>query len=160
MATTVNNTTANQRITIIFDSGLNPVNENDGPRLGTGNTESDVMIDNKSYLNIRSHTEIDANVHALQWNATTNTGELEYIDNRENESLSSFPQWATNVVIRCEAQNVWGAAYDSNYEQQFTTWQNANPEANVDTFSANTSQATTVADTERNNYLSAHGITY
>ena len=160
MATTVNNTTANQRITIIFDSGLNPKNENDGPRLGTGNTESDVMIDNKSYFNIRSHTEIDANVHALQWNATTNTGELEYIDNRENESLSSFPQWATNVVIRCEAQDSWSTAYDANISAQFTAWQTANPDANVETFSANTSQATTVADTERTNYLSAHSITY
>ena len=76
MATTVNNTTANQKITIIFDAGVNKTNSNDGPRFGTGNTESDVVIDNKSYLNVRSHTEIDANVHALQWNATTNTGEL------------------------------------------------------------------------------------
>lgn len=160
MATTVNNTTANTRITIIFDSRLNPKNENDGPRLGTGNTESDVYIDNKTYFNIRSHTEIDANVHAIQWNATTNTGELEYIDNRENESLSSFPQWASNVVIRCEAQDVWRAAHDANYEQQFNTWQTANPDANVETFSANTSQATNVADTERTNYLSAHSITY
>ena len=100
MATTVNNTTANQRITIIFDADINTNNENNGPRFGTGNTESDILIDNKVYHNIRSHTEIDANVHALQWNATTNTGELEYIDNRDNESLSSFPQWASNVVIR------------------------------------------------------------
>ena len=160
MATTVNNTTANQRITIIFDADLNRSNENDGPRFGTGNTESDVMIDNKPYYNIRSHTEIDANVHALQWNATTNTGELEYIDNRENESLSSFPGWATNVVIRCEAQDSWQTSYDANIAAQFNAWQTANPEANVQTFVANTTQATTVADTERTNYLSAHSITY
>jgi len=160
MATTVNNTTANQRITIVFDADINLDNENDGPRFGTGNTESDVMIDNKSYSNIRSHTEIDANVHALQWNATMNTGELEYIDNRENESLSSFPQWATNVVIRCEAQDAWQVSYDANVSEQFTAWQTANPEANVDSFSANTSQATTVADTARTNYLTAHSITY
>ena len=160
MATTVNNTTANQRITIIFDADLNSDSPIDGPRLGTGNTESDVMIDNKAYYNIRSHTEIDANVHALQWNATTNTGELEYIDNRENESLSSFPQWATNVVIRCEAQDSWSTAYNANISAQLTAWQTDNPDANVETFSANTSQATTVADTERTNYLSAHSITY
>jgi hypothetical protein len=160
MATTVNNTTANQRITIIFDANLNSSNENDGPRLGTGNTESDVMIDNRSYLNIRSHTEIDANVHALQWNATTNTGELEYIDNRLSDSLTSFPTWATNVVIRCEAEDVWQNAYASNISSQLTAWQTANPEANVETFSANTSQATSVADTERTTYLSAHSITY
>jgi hypothetical protein len=160
MAITVNNTTANQRITIVFDADVNSTNQDDGPRFGTGNTESDILIDNKAYHNIRSHTEIDANVHALQWNATTNTGELEYTDNRDNESLSSFPQWATNVVIRCEAQDAWRSSYDANVAEQLTAWQNANPEANTETFSANTSQATTVADTERTNYLSAHGITY
>ena len=162
MATTVNNTTANQRITIIFDAGVNSNNQNDGPRFGTGNTESDVMIDNKSYYNIRSHTEIDANVHALQWNATTNTGELEYVDNRENESLSSFPGWATNVIIRCEAQDIWQVSYDANVEEQEAVWEtnNPNPDPNVDIFVANTTQATTVADTARTNYLTAHSITY
>jgi hypothetical protein len=162
MATTVNNTTANQRITIIFDADLNPNNQNDGPRFGTGNTESDVMIDNKSYFNIRSHTEIDANVHALQWNATTNTGELEYTDNRENESLSSLPQWATNVVIRCEAQDVWKTSYDANVAEQQATWSasNPNPDPDVDIFVANNTQATSVADTARANYLTAHSITY
>ena len=158
MATTVNNTTANSRITIVFDAAgsLN----GDGPALGTGNTESDVYLDDKIYLNIRSHTEIDANVHALQWNATTNTGHIEYIDNRDNESISSVPQWATNVVIRCEAQDSWQTAYNANLESQFSSWQTANHEANVETFVANTTQATTVADTERSNYLSAHSITY
>jgi len=145
MATTVNNTTANSKITIVFDSGVNPDSSNDGPRLGTGNTESDVIIDNKSYYNIRSHTEIDANVHALQWNATTNTGELEYTDNRENESLSSFPQWATNVVIRCEAQDTWQNSYDTSMLSE-----DANVKAN----------ATSTANTARDNYLTAHSITY
>ena len=162
MATTVNNTTANQRITIIFDAGLNNNNENDGPRFGTGNTESDVIIDNKAYLNIRSHTEIDANVHALQWNATTNTGELEYIDNRLSDSLSSFPGWATNVVIRCEAQDAWQTSYDANVAEQEATWSaaNPNPDPNVDFFVANTTQATSVADTARTNYLTAHSIIF
>jgi len=145
MATTVNNTTANSRITIIFDADLNPENQDNGPRLGTGNTESDVMIDNKAYFNIRSHTEIDANVHALQWNATTNTGELEYVDNRENESLSSFPHWATNVVIRCEAQDVWQTSYDNAKNSEVL-------EEIVN--------ATSTANTARDNYLTAHSITY
>jgi hypothetical protein len=143
MATTVNNTTVNSKITIIFDAA-GPLN-GDGPALGTGNTESDVYLDNNVYLNIRSHTEIDANVHALQWNATTNTGELEYIDNRENESLSSFPQWATNVVIRCEAQDVWENSYDTSINSD-----DANVKAN----------ATSTANTARDNYLTAHSITY
>jgi hypothetical protein len=160
MAITVNNTTANQRITIIFDADINKDNENDGPRFGTGNTESDILIDNKAYHNIRSHTEIDANVHALQWNATTNTGELEYIDNRDNESLSSFPQWASNVVIRCEAQDAWHSSYDANVAEQFTAWQAVNPGVDEENFIANTSQAMATADSVRINYLSTHGITY
>ena len=158
MATTVNNTTVNSRITIIFDAA-GSLNE-DGPAKGTGNTESDVYLDDNIYLNIRSHTEIDANVHALQWNATTNTGELEYVDNRENESLSSFPQWATNVVIRCEAQDAYYTAYNANISAQRTSWKNANPGADIETFVENTSDATTEGNTARDNYLTAHGITY
>ena len=142
MATTVNNTTVNTRITIIFDAAgaLN----GDEPAKGTGNTESDVYLDDKIYLNLRSHTEIDSNVHALQWDATTNTGELEYIDNRENLSISSFPQWATNVVIRCEAQDSWQIAHANAMAGD------ADSQANADT----------TANTARDNYLSAHNITY
>lgn len=143
MATTVNNTTANARITIIFDAAGSITG--DGPAKGTGNTESDVYIDDGVYYNIRSHTEIDSNVHALQWNATSNTGEVEYIDNRENESLSSFPQWATNVVIRCEAQDVWKTSYSTSLSSD-----DANVQAN----------ATSTANTARDNYLTAHSITY
>ena len=160
MATTVNNTTANSRITIIFDAANNPSSENDGPRSGSGNTESDVIIDNKSYLNIRSHTEIDSNIHALQWNASTNTGELEYIDNRENETLSSFPQWASNVVIRCEAQDVWKTNYDSTYSSIYSAHADANTENDSAAVSAAKTAATSAADTARVNYLSSHGITY
>tara|TARA_R100001510_G_C7530058_1_gene121886 strand:+ start:132 stop:608 length:477 start_codon:yes stop_codon:yes gene_type:complete len=158
MATTVNNTTANSRITIIFDAGVNSNSVNDGPRSGTGNTESDVMIDNNSYLNIRSHTEVDSNIHALQWNATTNSGHIEYTDNRDNVSISSFPQWATNVVIRCEAQDSWQTAYDNNVSAQATAWTDAGNSA--DDFVANDSQASSTADTARTNYLTAHSITY
>ena len=160
MATTVNNTTANSRITIIFDAAVNPESENDGPRLGTGNTESDVMIDNKSYLNIRSHTEIDANIHAFQWNASTNTGELEFIDNRENESVSSFPTWATNVVIRCEAQDAWQTSYDSTYDSTYNAHADANAEDDSAAVTAAETAATSAANTARTNYLSGHSITY
>lgn len=142
MATTVNNTTVNSRITIIYDAGGSL--DSNGPAKGTGNTESDVYLDSKVYYNIRSHTEIDANIHALQWNASTNTGEIEYIDNRDNLSISSFPTWATNVVIRCEAQDTWKTAYDNAMAGD------ANAQAN----------ATTTANTARDNYLSGHSITY
>lgn len=152
MATTVNNTTANSRITIVFDSDTNPSNQNDGPRSGTGNTESDVLIDNESYLNIRSHTEIDSNIHALQWDAKTNTGTLEYIDTRDNESLNSFPQWATNVVIRVEAQNIWSSTYNSTYD--------AHSDAGAEDDSAAVTAATNAANTARTDYLAAHSITF
>jgi hypothetical protein len=142
MATTVNNTTVNSRITIIFDADGSL--DGNGPAKGTGNTESDVYLDSTVHYNIRSHTEIDDNVHALQWDATTNTGVLEYTDNRENESLSSLPQWATNVVIRVEAQNAWQTAFNDAMAGD------ADSQAN----------ATTTANTARNNYLSAHSITY
>ena len=70
MATTVNNTTVNSRLTILFDAD-GPL-DGDGPAKGSGNTESDVYLDSKVFLNLRSHTEIDASVHALQWDASTN----------------------------------------------------------------------------------------
>tara|TARA_Y100000592_G_scaffold88889_1_gene145328 strand:- start:77 stop:514 length:438 start_codon:yes stop_codon:yes gene_type:complete len=145
MATTINNTTANSRLTIIFDAGVNSSSENDGPRSGSGNTESDVYVDNKVYYNIRSHTEIDSSIHALQWNASTNTGEIEYTDTRVNEYVDSLPQWATNVVIRCEAQDKWQESYDSSI---------ASDDADV------VANATTTADTVRVDYLTGHSITY
>lgn len=156
MATTVNNTTVNSRITIIFDAAGDL--DGNGPAKGTGNTESDVYLDNTIHYNIRSHTEIDANVHALQWSATTNTGEIQYTDNRDNLAISSFPQWATNVVIRCEAQDAWQTAYDNNVSAQLTTWTDGGNSA--DDFVANASQASSTADTARTNYLTAHSITY
>ena len=158
MATTVNNTTVQSRITIIFDAGINPSSANDGPASGAGNTESDVYIDNKTYLNLKSHTEVDATVHALQWDATTNTGHIELTSGADNQSISSLPQWATNVVIRCEAQDTWQTTFDSNVSSQKTAWTDAgNAE---DDFVADESQAAGVADTARNNYLSGHSITF
>ena len=142
MATTVNNTSVNVRLTILFDAD-GPLDGN-GPAKGTGNTESDVYFDSKVHHNIRSHTEIDTSIHALQWDAATNTGTIEYTDNRDNESISSIPQWVTNVVIRGEAQDAYTSAY----------------EAHEDAFAEDDSAAVTAATTARDNYLSAHSITY
>ena len=152
MATTINNTTVNTRMTIIFDAGVNPNSANDGPASGTGNTESDVYLDNNVQLNIRSHTEVDNTIHALQWDATTNTGTIEFTDTRDNESISSVPQWATNVVIRCEAQNTWSSTYNSTYS--------GHSDAGAEDDSAAVTAATTAADTARNDYLAAHSITF
>lgn len=143
MATTVNNTTVQSRITIIFDAGGSLTG--DGPAKGTGNTESDVYLDDNVKLNIRSHTEIDSSIHALQWDATTNTGTIEFTDTRDNESISSVPQWATNVVIRCEAEDIYTSTYNTE-----------NQSNDVDRIA----NASATATTARNNYLSGHSITY
>ena len=154
MATTVNNTTINARLTILFDANVNPDSANDGPRTGTGNTESDVYIDNQVYLNIRSHTEVPEEIHALQWDASTNTGELEYTDNRDNEAVSSLPNWASNVVIRCEAQDKWEEAKQANIAQQ-----HADNASDAD-FVANEDTANTAGNTARTTYLSDNSITF
>ena len=150
MATTVNNTTVQSRITILFDAD-GPLT-GDGPAKGTGNTQSDIYLDDNIQLNIRSHTEIDSNIHALQWDATTNTGQIEFTDTRDNESISSFPQWATNVVIRAEAQDTWQSTYDSTY--------GGHSDAGAEDDSAAVTAATTAANTARTDYLAAHSITY
>lgn len=155
MSITINNTTISSRLTIIFDADLKKdfktgeIISNDGPTFGTGNTESDVYIDDKVWLNIRSHTEIPSTVHALQ--CRNNNGnwsyELEYTNNDPNHSYNSqseLPSWVNNVVIRCEAQDVWRTAYDNAMAGD------ANAQAN----------ATTTADTARINYLSGNNIIY
>ena len=152
MATTVNNTTINTRLTIIFDADVNKDSANDGPASGSGNTESDVYLDSKTYLNIRSHTEVDPTVHALQWDATTNTGHIELTSNEDNQSISSLPQWVTNVVIRAEAQDIWQTNYATTY--------NGHSDANAEDDSAAVTAATSAANTARDNYLSGHSITY
>ena len=150
MATTVNNTTVNSRLTILFDAD-GPL-DGDGPAKGSGNTESDVYLDSKVYLNLRSHTEIDASIHALQWDASTNTGHIEYTDNRDNLSISEVPQWATNVVIRAEAED--------KYTEAYTTAYNADSSANSEDDSAAVTAGTNAGTTARNDYLSANSITY
>ena len=160
MAITINNTTINSRLTIIYDSAENLLNTNDGPKFGTGNTESDVIIDGKSYLNIRSHTEVPEDVHALQcWNRSgTWSYTLEYTDNRPNETLSEIPSWVNNVVIRCEAQDAWENAYNANLDAQSTAWVDAGNSA--ETFDLNDDQARAAADPVRVSYLANNSITY
>ncbi len=150
MATTVNNTTVNSRITIIFDADGSL--DGDGPAKGTGNTESDVYLDSKVYLNLRSHTEIDASVHALQWDASTNSGHVEYIDNRDNLNISTLPSWVTNVVIRAEAEDKYTDAYNTAYA--------ADASAGTDDDTAAVTAGTNAGVAARNSYLSGNSITY
>jgi|TARA_R100000030_G_scaffold100732_2_gene94517 hypothetical protein len=152
MATTVNNTTINTKLIIIFDADKNQANPNDGPAKGTGNTESDVYIDDVVHTNLRSHTEIDSNIHALQWDAVSNNGHIEYIDNRDNLSIDSIPQWAANVVIRVEAENEYHSAWSNTFDNH--------SDKDAEDNSTATNAANTAAETARTNYLSGHSITY
>lgn len=158
MSITINNTTVSNRLTIIFDADVNGNNSDDGPAFGTGNTESDVLIDGKAYYNIRSHTEVPANVHALQ---CTNSGgtwsyELEYTNNDPNHlysSQSDLPSWVSNVVIRCEAQD----EYDTAYNNKLAEYQ---PDSNGNFTDSEISNAVTSAETARTTYLTGNSITY
>ena len=149
MSITINNTTINKRLTIIFDANTNKDSVNDGPVFGSGNTESDVYIDSKNYLNIRSHTEVPATVHALQcWNKSGSWSyELEHTNSNPNtiySSQSDLPSWVNNVVIRCEAQDIWQTSYDNAMSGDEDSQ----------------ASATTTANTARDNYLSGLSITY
>jgi len=160
----VNNTIINTRLTIIFDASENPLNLDDGPRLSVGNTEADVSIDENenqtNYFNIKAHTEIPSEIHSLQWNATNSTGHLEYIDDRENLDVTEIPSWATNVVIRCEAEDKWLEAYNANVDSQRQAWLDADSENNEDNFVMDVSIANNAGDTARINYCSSNGFTY
>jgi|TARA_R110000796_G_scaffold132744_1_gene248174 hypothetical protein len=162
--TLVNNTTINTRLTIIFDAAENALNLNDGPRLGVGNTEADVFIDENenqiNYFNIKAHTEIPSEIHSLQWDTSNNTGQLEYIDNRENLDIIEIPSWATNVVIRCEAEDKWLEAYNANINSQLQAWLEASSENSEDNFVMEVSLANDAGDTARINYCSSNGVTY
>ena len=147
MSITINNTSINTRLTIIFDAAGDM--DGDGPALGTGNTESDVYIDSKVYHNLRSHAEIPATVHALQcWNkGGTWSYELEHTNSDPNTtyaSQSDLPAWVNKVVIRCEAHDKWQTAYN----------------AHADAGAEDDSAAVTAGNTARDNYLSDHSITY
>lgn len=160
----VNNTTINTRLTIIFDASENELNLDDGPRLGVGNTEADVFIDEnenqKSYFNIKAYTEIPSEIHCIQWNATNSIGYLEYIADRENVNITEIPSWATNVVIRCEAEDKWKEAYNANIASQLEAWLDADDENNEDNFVIEVSLAKDAADAARINYCSSNGVTY
>jgi|TARA_R100001129_G_scaffold48059_1_gene32833 cation transport regulator ChaB len=155
MTITINNTSINSRLTVIFDAAGSL--SGDGPALGTGNTESDVYIDSKVYLNIRSHTEVPSTVHAIQcWNkGGTWTYELEHTNDDPNTTYatqSDLPQWVSNVVIRCEAQDKYDEAYSTAY--------NADSSANSEDDSAAVTAGTNAGTTARNDYLTANSITF
>jgi hypothetical protein len=160
--TLINNTTVNTRLTIIFDAGENPLNLDDGPRLGVGNTEADVFIDEDenqiNYFNIRGHSEIPSDLHTLHWNVINNSGVYEYIDDRENLDITEIPSWCTTIIIRCEAEDKYTEAFNNNLNDQLTVWLNDGNEE--EDFIADLDIAKASGDTARSSYLLNYGLNH
>ena len=96
-------------------------------------------------------------VHAIQcWNkGGTWTYELEHTNDDPNTTYatqSDLPQWVSNVVIRCEAQDKYDEAYSTAY--------NADSSANSEDDSAAVTAGTNAGTTARNDYLTANSITF
>tara|TARA_R110000744_G_C19360268_1_gene561355 strand:- start:2921 stop:3406 length:486 start_codon:yes stop_codon:yes gene_type:complete len=160
--TLINKTTVNTRLTIIFDAAENTLNLDDGPRLGVGNTEADIFIDEDenqiNYFNIRGHVEIPSDLHTLHWNVINNSGVYEYIDDRENLDITEIPSWCTTIIIRCEAEDKYMEAFNNNLTDQLTVWLNAGNEE--EDFIADFNIAKTSGNTARSSYLLNYGLNH
>jgi hypothetical protein len=157
MPITINNVTANNQISIINDADINSSNPNDGPAKYSGNTEADVVIDGRAYLNISSSDIIPSNVHALQFSPVTDSGELEYVGNAHNLVLSSsadIPSWANTMITRWNGEKTYEDTYNSVLSDLV-----ANLDATSETYAADyesaESNASAQATTAKNNILSA-----
>jgi len=153
MAITINNVSINNQLTIINDAGVNPSNSNNGPKNLPGNTEVDVIIDGNAYLNISGNDIVPSNVHALQFNASTNEGWIEFDGNDQNQSIdsSTLPAWANTMITRWNGEKVYAETYAETYTSVFTSLV-SNLDVNSATYSSDyeaaISNATTQAATQ------------
>ena len=157
MAITINTVTINNRLSIVNDAAINPANSNNGPREYSGDTEADVIIDGSGYLNITASDIIPSDVHALQYNASTNTGHLEYVGTAQNLTIadaSGLPAWANTMVTRWNGEKTYETTYQTEYDNAL-----ANLDASSETYDADVAAADTAAKasatTAKNNVLSA-----
>ena len=157
MAITINTVTINNRLTIVNDAAINSANPNNGPREYSGDTEADVVIDGSGYLNITASDIIPSDVHALQYNASTNTGHLEYVGTAQNLTIadaSGLPAWANTMVTRWNGEKTYETTYQTEYNNAL-----ANLDASSETYDADVAAADTAAKasatTAKNNVLSA-----
>jgi hypothetical protein len=163
MPITINNVTANNQITIINDAGINPSNNNNGPRDYSGDTEADVIIDGVAYLNINAKDIIPANVHAFQYKPVTNTGHIEWVGSDDNLAIansSEIPAWANTMITRWNGEkaynDTWQSTYDTEYASQLTAYQaNTDPMTNeaYDSAHANAQTAANTAATNAKNLI-------
>jgi|TARA_R100000322_G_scaffold168959_2_gene139963 hypothetical protein len=157
MAITINTVTINNRLTIVNDAAVNADNPNNGPREYSGDTEADVIIDGAGYLNITAHDVIPSDVHALQYNAASNTGHIELVGNADNTAIadaSGLPAWANTMVTRWNGEKTYWTTYQTEYDNAL-----ANLDASSETYDADVAAAQTAAvssaTTAKNNVLSA-----
>ena len=152
MAITINNVSINNQLTMINDAGINPSNPNNGPKASSGNTEVDVIIDGVAYLNVSGNDIVPNNVHALQFNADTNEGWIEFDGNVDNQPITSsnIPSWANTMITRWNGEKT----YEETYAETYTTVLNnlvANLDVNSATYSSDYENALSSAQTEATN---------
>jgi len=164
MAITINNVAINNQLTMINDAGVNSSNPNNGPKAYSGDTEVDIIIDGNAYLNISGNDIVPSNVHALQFNASTNEGWIEFDGNDQNQSINSstLPAWANTMVTRWNGEKVYAETYAETYNTVLANLV-ANLDVNAVTYASDyeeavsnaTTQATTQATSAKNTILSA-----
>jgi len=157
MSVTINNVTANNQITIIFDAGVNPNSPNDGPRAYSGNTEADVIIDGQSYLNIQASDQIPSNIHAFQYSVGSGTGEVEYTNTDPNlviNGQSEIPSWVNTMITRWNGEKTYEETYNTTYNNLVANLDADSATYDSDLANAHTS-AQTSATTAKNNILGA-----
>ena len=157
MSVTINNVTANNQITIIFDAGVNPNSPNDGPRNYSGNTEADVIIDGQAYLNIQASDQIPSNIHAFQYSVGSNTGEVEYVNTDPNlviNGQSEIPSWVNIMITRWNGEKTYEETYNTTYNDLVANLDASSETYETDLANAHTS-AQTSATTAKNNILGA-----
>lgn len=164
MSITINNVTINNQLTIINDADVNKDNSNNGPKLYSGDTEVDVLIDGVAYLNLTGVDVVPANVHAFQYRPANNSGWIEFDGSVPNQDVgpSDIPAWANTMVTRWNGEKTYKETYDSTYQ---TTYDGllANLDSTSETYGQDVSNAhvsaqtsaQTAATTAKNNILGA-----
>lgn len=156
MAIVISNVTINNQLTIVNDAGVNKDNPNNGPKSYSGNTEADVIIDGKAYLNLSASDVIPSNVHAFQYRPATSSGWIEFDGNAQNQDVSSdsIPSWVNTMVTRWNAEKTYDDTYTSVLDSLVANLDPESPTYNDD-YDAAVSNATSQATTAKNNILGA-----
>jgi hypothetical protein len=156
MPVTINNVTINNQLTIINDADVNPSNSNNGPKLYSGNTEVDVIIDGEAHLNLNGHDVVPANVHALQYRPATSSGWIEFDGTVDNQEIaeSEIPAWANTMITRWNGEKTYWDTYNTTYNNLLANLDAEAASYETDVANAQTS-AQSSATTAKNNILGA-----